>query len=78
MADYDVKTALTSAQVRTIDFYKAFNVPSTWFIGTPDPDGRVEVIALGQDFIWSLRIDPDGTSDTSEATVGEFSTGLDI
>ena len=70
---------LTSPQQETINFYKAYNVPATWFEGEPDPStGRVEVIALGKDFIWSLRIAPDGKADTSEATVGEFNTGLDI
>ena len=70
---------LTSPQRATVDFYKAYNVPATWFEGEPEADtGRVEVIALGENFIWSLRIDPDGTSDTSEATVGDFNTGIEV
>jgi hypothetical protein len=73
---------LTAAQQATVDFYKGYGVLASWFIGEPSPTGRVEVIALGDDdnggFVWSLRIDPDGTADTSEAFVGEFNTGLDI
>jgi hypothetical protein len=74
-----ISQSLTPAQQITVDFYKAYNVPASWFVGVIDPiTGGVEVIALGEDFIWSLRINPDGTADTSEATVGEFDTGLDI
>jgi hypothetical protein len=69
---------LTSPQQDTVDFYKAYNVPALWFEGEPDDRGRVEVIALGKNFIWSLRIDPDGTADTSEARVGPFSTGIEV
>jgi len=71
--------SLTPAQLEVIDFYKGYNVPATWFIGTPEPDGSVEVIALGDGFIWSLSIDADGADgSTSEATVGDFSTGIEV
>lgn len=69
---------MTPKQIETVGFYKAYNVAAQWFTGTPDAEGRIEVIALGYDFIWSLRIDLDGTADTSEATVGPFSTGIEV
>ena len=71
-------SVLTTAQREGIDFYKGFNVPATWFISTFRSDGSVEVIALGKAFIWSLLIDPDGTAYTSEATVSEFTTGIEV
>ena len=69
---------MTPEQIAAVDYYKALNVPASWFTGTPDTGGHIEVIALGEDFIWSLRIDANGTCHTSEATVGEFSTGIDV
>jgi hypothetical protein len=69
---------MTPEQAETVNFYKAYNVPATWFIGPPDTEGRIEVIALGQDFIWSLLIDAGGLANTSEATVGPFSTGIEV
>ena len=69
---------MTPEQIATVDAYKAYNVPAQWFIGTPDTDGRIEVIALGGDFIWSLIINADGTYASSEAPLGEFSTGIEV
>ena len=69
---------MTPKQIATVDHYKAFNVAAQWFTGTSDAEGRIEVIALGYDFIWSLRINLDGTADVSEATVGPFSTGIEV
>ena len=68
---------LNAQQLETVNHYKGFNVPATWFVGEPD-EGCVEVIALGKDFIWSLILEADGTASTSEATVGEFSTGIEV
>ena len=69
---------MTPEQIATVDFYKAYNVPAQWFTGTPDTDGRIEVIALGGDFIWSLIIETDGNAATSEAHLGDFSTGIEV
>jgi hypothetical protein len=73
-----ISQSLTPAQQDTIDSYKAYNVEASWFVGVRAPDGCVEVLALGEGFIWSIRLDPEGAADTSEATVGEFNTGLEI
>jgi len=69
---------LTPAQVNTIDFYKAYVVQASWFVGTHDAKGSVEVLALGEGFIWSILIDHKGNAHTTEATVGEFSTGIEV
>lgn len=69
----------TAEQLEVIDYYKAFNVPAmSWFISPPEPDGSVEAIGLAGGFLWSLRIDVDGDYSSSEATVGEFSTGIEV
>ncbi len=73
-----VAAVLTPAQQEVVDFWQAPNVPTQWFIGVPDKNGRVEVLALGEGFIWSIRIDLDGSEDHSQATVGDFETGIDI
>lgn len=69
---------MTPEQIATVDFYKGYNVDACWFTGTLDTDGRVEVIALGRNFVWSLIIEPDGTAATSEAELGDFSTGIEV
>jgi hypothetical protein len=78
---------MTPKQQAVVDFYKGYNIPASWFVGEPAtadnasrpyPIGTVEVIALGGEFIWSIIIEPDGTEATSEATVGEFSTGIEV
>ena len=69
---------LNPTQREAVDFYKGFNVPATWCYSEPDRDGGVTVVALGEGFVWSLQIDADGTEYTSEATVGEFSTGIEV
>ena len=69
---------MTPEQIETVDFYKGYNVPAQWFTGTPYAEGRIEVIALGENFIWSLLIDAGGLANTSEATVGSFSTGIEV
>lgn len=76
MSDPLVAAVLTPAQQETVESFRAFNVAASWFVGVPDTDGRVEVLALGEDFIWSIRVAPDGSSDTSEAKVGDFETGV--
>ena len=69
---------LNPAQLQTVNYYKALNVPATWFVGEPSRCGVVEVIALGGDFIWALTIGADGIASTSEAYVGEFTTGIEV
>ena len=72
------QTHLTAQQLATVEHYQAFGVHAQWFYGEPNEAGKIEVIALGLDFIWSLWIDADGTCGASEATVGEFSTGIEV
>jgi hypothetical protein len=76
--------ALNSAQQETLDHYKGYGVKVSWFVGEPTqgnplcPDDTIEVIALGNDFAWSILIYPDGEPHTSEAVLGPFDTGLTI
>lgn len=77
--DSIVATVLTPAQQEAIDFYRALNVPGSWFIGQQGDDGRVEVICLGEGFVWSFIVSADGRDVSSqEASLGEFSTGIDV
>lgn len=78
-----VAAVLTEGQLEAVAFYQALNVPASWFVGTPKPDGSVEVIALGEDsdegsFIWSFSIDAGGHSTSYEATASTFSTGINV
>jgi hypothetical protein len=71
----------TPAQQEAIDFHLALNVPASWFARSyPSHDHpgemAIEVIALGDDFVWSFHIEPDGDASSAEATLGEFSTGI--
>ena len=70
--------SLTDEQWATVEHYKAFGVPAAWLYGEPNEAGKIEVVALGIDFIWSLWIDADGKCGASEATVSEFSTGIEV
>lgn len=73
-----VAGVLTPAQQGAVDFIRALNVNANWYVGVPStadrPDGRpvgtVEVIALGDDFVWAILVQPDGETHTSEARVG--------
>lgn len=70
---------LTPAQADVVRHYQGYNVPAQWFIGAERDNG--EVIAVGEDFVWSFLIEADGQRcDTSEAALDPegFSTGLDI
>lgn len=70
---------LTEKQQETVDFYQDYNVPAQWFVGEQRPEtGEVEVIALGDKFCWSFIIEPNGEYASSEARLGEFSTGVEI
>ncbi len=71
-----VAGVLTPAQQEAIAHFRAPNVPAQWFVGEPGADGAVEVLALGADFVWSIRVEANGESNSSEAEVGEFSTGV--
>ncbi len=78
-----IAAVLTEAQQETVDFFQALNVPASWFVGTPQPDGSVEVVALGDDdgessFVWSISISAEGEPSPKEATVTTFSTGIDV
>lgn len=69
---------LTKVQKQAIEFYNHYNVPVQWFVGhTKDDDSR-EFIAMGDGFVWSILVDADGTTHTSEAEVGEFTTGITV
>lgn len=69
---------LTTAQQATVKHYQDYSVSATWFVGTPAEDGTTEVIALGEGFVWSFLIAPDGECSSSEAPLGEFSTGIEV
>lgn len=69
---------LNRAQREVIEFYNGSGVPVQWFEGFEHDDGTIEVIALGDHFIWSFLIAEDGTYHSSEATVGDFSTGVEF
>lgn len=69
---------LTDKEVETLDFYRALNVPGEWFVGERRPDSSVEVVCVGDTFVWSLRMTPDASAAISEAALGEFSTGIDV
>jgi len=74
----DNLTNLTDEQRDVIEYYRAFNVPGEWFTSGPADDGSVAVIMLGDGFAWSISIDADGRSWTSEATVGPWSSGITV
>lgn len=69
---------LTDYQIDAINHCNSYGVPVSWFVGSENDDGSREFIALGDGFAWSLLVEEDGTVHTSEATVGKFSTGLNI
>lgn len=69
---------LTEAQQEVVEFFQAYNVPAQWFVGVKQADGAVEVVALGDGFCWSFLIQEDGSYGSSEGTVGDFSTGIDV
>jgi len=69
---------LTPEQIEAVDFYKAYNVPAMWYYSEPDDEGGVGVVAIGEDFVWSLSIAADGATDISEASLGDFDTGIEV
>lgn len=71
-----IAAVLNPAQAETVRHYATI-VTIAWFIGVAHEDGTVPVIGVGPDFVWSLLIEADGTAHTSEAPLGEFSTGLE-
>jgi hypothetical protein len=78
-----IAAVLNDAQQQALAFCQAYNVPASYFVGVPNVDGSVEVIAIGaespaESFIWSFRISAEGETSTSEATVGEFNSGIEI
>lgn len=83
-----VPASYTDAQAEAVRFWQGYNVPAMWFYGPPFVDGGVEVIVLGRDddpgededggWIWSIRIDADGETSTSEAKVSSWEAGLEI
>lgn len=86
----EVPESYTALQAEAVAFWQGYNVPADWFFGLPDDTGQVEVIAIGRDirkgdereddttFIWSVRIEHDGRSYTSEATVTAWETGISV
>ena len=71
---------LTPQQQETVEHFKSYNVPAQWFVGVRNPNGSVEVLALGDGFVWSFDIEADGTHSAQEAQLSEdgFSTGVSI
>jgi hypothetical protein len=71
-----VAGVLTPAQHDAVAFFRGLNVPAAWFVGEPDGDGTIEVIALGDTFAWAIKVSANGETHTSEATLGPFETGI--
>jgi hypothetical protein len=71
---------LNETQTDVVAHYTALNVPLTWFIGPERDDGSVEVIGLGETFVWSLLIQENGDHSTSECQLDPegFSTGIEV
>jgi hypothetical protein len=77
---------LTPAQARTVEFYRALNVPARWFVGQPQTDATVEIVAVGNPdpdregaaFVWSFLIDAAGVATTAEANLEPFNSGIDV
>jgi hypothetical protein len=53
-----------------IDYWNTYSVPVCWFVNAD----RTEAIAIGDGFAWSATAD----GATSEATLGEWSTGIEL
>lgn len=82
-----VPSSYTDAQAEVVRFWQGYNVPAMWFYGPPFADGGVEVIVLGRDedvdeagggWVWSIRIDADGETSTSEGKVNNWEAGIEI
>ena len=69
--------SLNVEQQATLDHY-AIADDCSIFEGVHWPNGEVEVIVLGEGWIWSIIVDSAGNSRTSEATVSDFDTGLTV
>jgi hypothetical protein len=70
---------LNPKQREVIEHYKAL-VPFdniSWFIGEKGVGGEVEVLGLGLTFVWSFVLSDDGSVATSEASISQFSTGIE-
>ena len=79
ISQHDALNLLSANERDAIEHYNAYGVPVSWFVGAKQPDGIREVIAIGEDFCWSFLLENDGeTCHTSEAPLGDFSTGLEI
>jgi hypothetical protein len=78
IAVHPIAVHLSTEQIKAVDFYKAFNVPAMWYYSEPDSEGGVGVVAIGEDFVWSLSIAADGVTDISEAPLGDFDTGIEV
>lgn len=73
-----IAAILTPEQQQALEFYRALNVPAQWFIGEQDVQGSVEVIAVGENFVWSFLLSGLGECHSSEARLGDFTTGIDV
>ena len=62
-----IAAVLSPAQQTALDYFRALNVPASWFIGEPGEDGSVEVLARGkpgsiamddpgQTFVWTILV----------------------
>lgn len=75
-----VLDVLNPKQREVIEHTNAAILPGTinWFVGELGPGGEREVLGLGNTFIFSFLLSEDGTYASSEAEVGDFSTGVTI
>lgn len=75
-----VAAVLTPGQQEAVNFYRALNVEGQWFVGVPDAAGGVEVIFIGDRFVWSLILNADGTDISASESVlyGGFLPGIDV
>lgn len=71
---------LTPWELEQVRFFQGYGVPTSWFVGVRDDTG-VEVVALGDGFIWSIALfESEDRVSTSEAhtTPEGWSTGIEV
>lgn len=69
--------ALNAAQRAVVEFWQGYGVPAEWF-ESMRPDGTAAVIAVGETFVWSFTISPDGEAYAASEMSGEWTTGVTI
>lgn len=75
-----IAAVLTPKQQETVAYFRALNVPADWFVGEPKDNGAVEIVALGQTFVWNFTIEANGEYSSQECDLDPegFSTGITV